>query len=106
MVQISEVKGDGRQNRTAAHSHIRGLGLKSDGRADKVGAGFVGQQSAREVSADELLAPAVRATDTRGRAKIDKRFSADNFLLGMRHRRRSRQSETDVRTRGLTGWRS
>lgn len=51
MVQISEVKGgDARQNRTAAHSHIKGLGLKADGYADKVSGGFVGQQSAREVS--------------------------------------------------------
>lgn len=51
MVQISEVKGNKRDNRTAAHTHIKGLGLKSDGRAEKSQAGFVGQGSAREVSA-------------------------------------------------------
>ena len=55
MVQISEVKGDGRQNRTAAHSHIRGLGLRSDGYAEKSSAGFVGQAAAREVSYDASL---------------------------------------------------
>lgn len=49
MVQISEVKGNKRDNRTAAHTHIRGLGLKSDGFAEKNAAGFVGQVPAREV---------------------------------------------------------
>lgn len=50
MVQISEVKGNKRDNRTAAHTHIKGLGLKSDGYAEKQAAGFVGQVGAREVS--------------------------------------------------------
>jgi RuvB-like protein 1 len=50
MVTISEVKsGNARENRTAAHTHIKGLGLRSDGTAEKVAAGFVGQESAREV---------------------------------------------------------
>lgn len=50
MVTISEVKsGSARENRTAAHTHIKGLGLRSDGTAEKVSAGFVGQESAREV---------------------------------------------------------
>lgn len=49
MVQISEVKGNKRDNRTAAHTHIKGLGLKADGYADKQAAGFVGQAVAREV---------------------------------------------------------
>lgn len=49
MVQISEVKGNNRDNRTAAHTHIKGLGLKSDGSAEKQAAGFVGQTTAREV---------------------------------------------------------
>lgn len=50
MVEIKEVKGNSRENRTAAHSHIKGLGLRSDGYADTTGAGFVGQVAAREVS--------------------------------------------------------
>lgn len=50
MVQISEVKGNKRDNRTAAHTHIRGLGLKSDGRAEVYASGFIGQTQAREVS--------------------------------------------------------
>lgn len=49
MVQISEVKGNNRENRTAAHTHIRGLGLNTQGVAEKVAAGFVGQTAAREV---------------------------------------------------------
>ncbi|KAK1481474.1 hypothetical protein CCUS01_04587 [Colletotrichum cuscutae] len=48
MVQISEVKGNSRENRTAAHTHIKGLGLKQDGTAEKQAAGFVGQSTARE----------------------------------------------------------
>ena len=49
MVQISEVKGNSRENRTAAHTHIKGLGLRSDGYAEPASAGFVGQVDAREV---------------------------------------------------------
>jgi RuvB-like protein 1 (pontin 52) len=52
MVQISEVKGNKRDNRTAAHTHIKGLGLKPDGYAEKQAAGFVGQVGAREVRTD------------------------------------------------------
>lgn len=50
MVTISEVKGNSRENRTAAHTHIKGLGLKSDGYADSQNGSFVGQLAAREVS--------------------------------------------------------
>lgn len=47
-VAIAEVKGNGRENRTAAHSHIKGLGL-TNGIASATGGGFVGQAAAREV---------------------------------------------------------
>lgn len=50
MVQISEVKGNSRENRTAAHTHIKGLGLESNGYAERSSGGFVGQAQAREVS--------------------------------------------------------
>lgn len=49
MVQISEVKGNSRENRTAAHTHIRGLGLRPDGTPEVSGDGFIGQAAAREV---------------------------------------------------------
>ena len=52
MVQISEVKNSNRENRTSAHTHIKGLGLKLDGTAEKQLAGFVGQEKAREVSCE------------------------------------------------------
>lgn len=50
MVNLSEVKGNSRENRTAAHTHIKGLGLRNDGTAETSGSGFVGQMAAREVS--------------------------------------------------------
>ena len=53
-VQISEVKGNSRENRTATHSHIKGLGLRPDGTADNIGGGFIGQSAAREVRAHGL----------------------------------------------------
>ena len=49
MVQISEVKGNARDSRTAAHTHIKGLGLRPDGTAERQAHGFVGQVAAREV---------------------------------------------------------
>lgn len=49
MVQISEIKGNARDARTASHTHIKGLGLRSDGTADTQAGGFVGQNRAREV---------------------------------------------------------
>ncbi len=48
-MEIREVKGNKRDHRTAAHTHIKGLGLKSDGYADSQAGGFVGQAAAREV---------------------------------------------------------
>jgi DNA helicase TIP49 (TBP-interacting protein) len=50
MVTISDAKSaSSRENRTAAHTHIKGLGLRADGTAEKVLNGFVGQERAREV---------------------------------------------------------
>lgn len=59
MVQISEVKGNSRENRTAAHTHIKGLGLRPDGTAEASSDGFVGQTTAREVR-DALPPTALR----------------------------------------------
>ncbi|GAB7349213.1 hypothetical protein MBLNU459_g8138t1 [Dothideomycetes sp. NU459] len=64
-VQISEVRG-GRENRTAAHSHIKGLGLRSDGRADTNGAGFIGQVAAREATG--VVVDLIKAKKMAGRA--------------------------------------
>ncbi|KAF2138461.1 uncharacterized protein K452DRAFT_321039 [Aplosporella prunicola CBS 121167] len=68
-VQISEVKGSNtRENRTAAHSHIRGLGLRSDGIADKNSSGFVGQTAAREACG--VVVDLIRAKKMAGRAVL------------------------------------
>jgi RuvB-like protein 1 (pontin 52) len=55
MVEISSVKGNGRDIRTSAHTHIKGLGLRADGTAERQAAGFVGQAAAREVCIFPLL---------------------------------------------------
>jgi len=62
MVQISEVRGNSRDNRTAAHTHIKGLGLNSQGIAEKQAAGFVGQTTAREVCGAQSPPSAVSVT--------------------------------------------
>lgn len=66
MVQISEVKANPREHRTAAHSHIKGLGLRSDGYADNVAGGFVGQAAAREACG--VVVDLVKAKKMAGRA--------------------------------------
>ncbi|KAI9681348.1 MAG: RuvB-like protein 1 [Caeruleum heppii] len=68
MVQISEVKGTSRENRTAAHTHIKGLGLRSDGYAEKAQAGFVGQTAAREACG--IVVDLIRAKKMSGRAVL------------------------------------
>ncbi|KAI9789324.1 MAG: RuvB ATP-dependent DNA helicase pontin [Peltula sp. TS41687] len=66
MVQISEVKGNSRENRTAAHTHIKGLGLRADGYAERTAGGFVGQAAAREACG--VVVDLVRAKKMAGRA--------------------------------------
>lgn len=78
MVQISDSKDTSRLARTAAHSHIRGLGLRSDGTADTNPAyltnpsgspgGFVGQAAAREACG--LIVDLIRAKKMSGRAVL------------------------------------
>ncbi|MCJ1438792.1 RuvB ATP-dependent DNA helicase pontin [Xylographa pallens] len=68
MVTISEVKGNSRENRTAAHTHIKGLGLRSDGYAEQSGAGFVGQVAAREACG--VVVDLIRAKKMSGRAVL------------------------------------
>ncbi|KLJ12697.1 RuvB-like helicase 1 [Blastomyces silverae] len=66
MVQISEVKGNSRENRTAAHTHIKGLGLRPDGTAEPTSAGFVGQAAAREACG--VVVDMIKAKKMAGRA--------------------------------------
>lgn len=79
-VPVSEVKSThDRSSRTAAHSHIKGLGLSSDGRATPSAGGFVGQAAAREVCGALILFRVPILTGA-----------------GMRSGRRPRQGEEDV----------
>ena len=48
-MRIEQVKSAPREQRVAAHSHIKGLGLNEDGTAVHTLGGFVGQEQAREV---------------------------------------------------------
>ena len=48
-MKIEEVKSTTKTQRIAAHSHIKGLGLDENGEALAMGAGLVGQETAREV---------------------------------------------------------
>ncbi|PLB54995.1 putative AAA family ATPase pontin [Aspergillus steynii IBT 23096] len=68
MVQISEVKGNSRENRTAAHTHIKGLGLRSDGNAESSGDGFIGQAAAREACG--VVVDLIKAKKMAGRAVL------------------------------------
>ncbi|KAL8746116.1 MAG: hypothetical protein Q9190_001840 [Brigantiaea leucoxantha] len=68
MVQINEVKTNSRENRTAAHTHIKGLGLRSDGFAEKTAAGFVGQTQAREACG--VIVDLIKSKKMSGRAVL------------------------------------
>ncbi|KAI9753278.1 MAG: RuvB ATP-dependent DNA helicase pontin [Chaenotheca gracillima] len=70
MVEIKEVKsgGNSRENRTSAHSHIKGLGLRHDGRAENQAAGFVGQTAAREACG--VVVDLIKAKKMSGRAVL------------------------------------
>ncbi|KAK5111981.1 RuvB ATP-dependent DNA helicase pontin [Meristemomyces frigidus] len=69
-VQISEVRtSNSRENRTAAHSHIKGLGLRPDGYADTHSTnGFVGQVAAREACG--VVVDLIRARKMAGKAVL------------------------------------
>lgn len=69
MVTISEVKPGApgaRDTRTAAHTHIKSLGLRPDGIPERVASGFVGQEAAREAAG--LVVDLIKAKKMSGRA--------------------------------------
>ncbi|MCJ1313382.1 RuvB ATP-dependent DNA helicase pontin [Agyrium rufum] len=68
MVQISEVKGTARENRVSAHTHIKGLGLNSEGYAETSAAGFIGQTGAREACG--VIVDLIKAKKMSGRAVL------------------------------------
>ena len=68
-VQISEVRStNSREQRTAAHSHIKGLGLNAHGLAESSSHGFVGQSAAREACG--VVVDLIRAKKMAGKAVL------------------------------------
>lgn len=75
MVTISEAKpgnnsssAGSRDARTAAHTHIKSLGLRPDGTAEHISSGFVGQASAREACG--LIVDLIKAKKMSGKAVL------------------------------------
>ncbi|CCH41633.1 RuvB-like 1 [Wickerhamomyces ciferrii] len=67
MVQISEVKdNNSRESRTAAHTHIKGLGLDERGIPKPIDNGFVGQTEAREAAG--VIVDLIKAKKMSGKA--------------------------------------
>ncbi|ESK90440.1 RuvB-like helicase 1 [Moniliophthora roreri MCA 2997] len=58
----------GRSSRIAPHSHIKGLGLNTEGRAAADGAGFIGQNNAREACG--VIVDLVKSRKFSGRALL------------------------------------
>ncbi|KAI9335523.1 TIP49 C-terminus-domain-containing protein [Obelidium mucronatum] len=67
-MKIQEVTSTTKEQRVAVHSHIKGLGLKEDGSAESIAAGFVGQETAREAAG--VVVDLIRSKKMAGRAVL------------------------------------
>jgi len=67
-MRIEEVQSTTKKQRVATHTHIKGLGLQDDGEAVAMGAGFVGQEQAREACG--LVVDMIRQKKMAGRALL------------------------------------
>jgi len=67
-MKIQEVKSTSKEQRIATHDHIKGLGLKDDGTAEAIAAGFVGQEIAREGAG--VIVDMIKAKKMAGRALL------------------------------------
>ncbi|KAI9293336.1 ruvB-like 1 [Neoconidiobolus thromboides FSU 785] len=67
-MKLQEVSPVNKSKRIATHSHITGLGLKQDGYAHQIAAGFVGQEEAREACG--IFTDLVRSKKVAGRALL------------------------------------
>ncbi|KAI8826652.1 TIP49 C-terminus-domain-containing protein [Fimicolochytrium jonesii] len=67
-MKIQEVQSTTKEQRIATHSHIKGLGLKEDGTAEPVSAGFVGQENAREAAG--IVVDLIKSKKMAGRAVL------------------------------------
>ena len=68
MLNIQEVKSTTKTQRVATHSHIKGLGLKKDGKAEDISMGLVGQHEAREASG--IIVDLVKSKKMAGKALL------------------------------------
>lgn len=91
-MKIEEVKSTVKTQRIAAHSHVKGLGLDSNGLPLDMGSGLVGQKNAREV---KLTNSKVYLISSVLRLKCLNLI----FLVGRWNRRRPDQEQKD-------GWKS
>jgi len=67
-VKIAETKTHELLQRIAAHTHVKGLGVKEDGQAIPIGGGLVGQQKAREAAA--IVVELVKSKKMAGKALL------------------------------------
>lgn len=67
-MKIDEVTSTTKKQRVATHTHIKGLGLKEDGSALPLGAGWVGQEDAREACG--LIVDMIKQKKMAGRALL------------------------------------
>ncbi|TPX62811.1 hypothetical protein PhCBS80983_g00001 [Powellomyces hirtus] len=67
-MKIQEVQSTTKEQRIATHSHIKGLGLRDDGSAEPVAAGFVGQENAREAAG--VVVDLIKSKKMAGRAVL------------------------------------
>ncbi|ORY93484.1 RuvB-like 1 [Syncephalastrum racemosum] len=67
-MRIDQVKNAPREQRIAAHSHIKRLGLREDGTAEQTSGGFVGQENAREASG--VVVELIKSKKMAGRALL------------------------------------
>lgn len=67
-MRIEEVTSTTKTQRVATHTHIKGLGLKEDGTAIPMAAGFVGQEQAREAAG--ITVEMIKAKKMAGRALL------------------------------------
>lgn len=65
-LKVEGVKSTARQQRVAAHSHVKGLGLDENGVALPTGAGLVGQELAREAAG--IVVELIQSKKMAGRA--------------------------------------
>lgn len=68
MLNIQEVKSTTKTQRIAAHSHVKGLGLNKNGKAEEICAGLVGQNEAREAAG--IIVELVKSKKMAGKAVL------------------------------------